>query len=89
MDIPSTKTEGTSDKVSETASTTPEVTPVSEAPKAAPTASKDSPPVPFKNKVPANWHIEVVEDDLILAHNNVSAERFEGTISDFNIVLRA
>ncbi len=89
MGIPGNKTEGTSDKAPGTASATPAVTPVSAAPEKAPTPAHDSPPVPFKNRVPAAWHIETGEEEgTIVAFNNVSSERFEGTIEAFNLALR-
>jgi hypothetical protein len=44
--------------------------------------------VPFKNRVPLRWAIQVLDKDRISAHNNVSMENFEGTLKEFNAKMR-
>jgi len=38
----------------------------------------------FRWKVPSDWHIEAGEEGTIKAYCSKSAERFEGSIEDFN-----
>jgi hypothetical protein len=42
----------------------------------------------FKNKIPANWTINIVDENTISAQNTVTQEYFEGTIKEFNDCLR-
>jgi hypothetical protein len=46
--------------------------------------------VEFKDKVPSNWVIEIVDgtEDSILARNNKTLETFQGTIEEFNKALK-
>jgi hypothetical protein len=52
----------------------------------------ETPPVKVKqtfiNKIPCNWVITLVADDIITARNNESGERFEGSIAEFNECIR-
>jgi hypothetical protein len=50
---------------------------------AAPLAVKS-----FEDTTPSNWEITKTEDDKIVAVSNATLERFEGTIEDFNKLLR-
>jgi hypothetical protein len=43
---------------------------------------------PFKNNVPSNWVINEGPKGVV-AFNNVSGEKFEGTMNEFNNRLRA
>lgn len=43
----------------------------------------------FVNKVPANWVLTAVDgSDNISAYNNQSNETFEGSVEEFNTLLR-
>ena len=71
-----------------TAPTTPPVTAPVEI--HTDTTALSKAPRVFKNVdlVPANWHIEATSDTDIIAANNESGNRFEGSMVDFKKKLR-
>ena len=72
----------------EVESTTPEEAPSLVIPeKASPPITSDE-VVVFKDKTPANWVIVELETGMIEAKNLVTAEFYEGNISNFNKALR-
>lgn len=42
----------------------------------------------FMDRTPANWTIQPVDENLISAINGKTQENFEGTIEEFNALLR-
>jgi hypothetical protein len=42
----------------------------------------------FKDRVPSNWDIKPLDEDTIVAVSNVTNERFEGTVQEFNKKLK-
>lgn len=53
-----------------------------------PTKNTPAPVAKFTDITPCNWNIEATGDDTIVAVNEFSGERFEGTREDFSAALR-
>lgn len=57
-------------------------------PKVTPVEKKEVAVLHIADRIPSEWRIEVVNEDTIRAVNNTSRNVFEGSIEEFNKILR-
>ena len=52
-------------------------------------ATADAIVLTSREKVPSDWHLEHMDDGRIHALNNITSRVFEGSLADFNKLLRS
>lgn len=67
---------------------TPTITPEVIPPVVATTVAT-SPPKSMAYLMPANWHLKEVEEGVYEGYNNSTMDTFEGSMADFNAMLRS